>query len=106
MYGDDQIPPQLRLRNEVKRIKRTSSKFNKNERLRRRRRGFQALITVWLQVRVLPGPPRNSITYRIFIFGSGVTAPETPHFVARCHASAVRKLPLHTCSGLVSLPAS
>jgi hypothetical protein len=52
------------------------------------------LITVWLQVRVLPGPPVISGPYwagRMF----GITAPETPCFVYGCHALATAALMLH-----------
>jgi hypothetical protein len=35
------------------------------------------LITVWLQVRVLPGPPITSVSYLVFVALSATTAPET-----------------------------
>jgi hypothetical protein len=64
-------PPQLRLRNEVKRSKRTSSKSHENKRFPNRSCGFQALITVWLQVRVLPAPPIKTDIYGIWFFLRG-----------------------------------
>jgi hypothetical protein len=46
------------------------------------------------------GLTNKSITYRIFISaGPGITAPETPHFVACYNPSAVSKLLLHSWSG-------
>jgi hypothetical protein len=47
------------------------------------------LITVWLQVRVLPGPPKKSEAYSILF---GITAPETHRLVYACHALATAKL--------------
>jgi hypothetical protein len=42
-----------------------------------------SLITVWLQVRVLPGPPMKSAGYISYCFGASGTAPEMPNFDAR-----------------------
>src|SRR5882724_6663801 len=47
--------PQLRLRNEWEGRTQTRSKRNNSCRFQRNRCGFLPLITVWLQVRVLPG---------------------------------------------------
>src|SRR5712691_8424802 len=49
--------PQLRLRNEWEGRTQTRSKRNSSCRFQRNRCGFLPLITVWLQVRVLPRPP-------------------------------------------------
>jgi hypothetical protein len=50
------------------------------------------LITVWLQVRVLPGPPANQWLSCVSFHGLSVTAPEMHRFVAPSDASAVLKL--------------
>jgi hypothetical protein len=49
--------PQLRLRNEWEGRTQTRSKSNNSCRFQRNRCGFLPLITIWPQVRVLPGPP-------------------------------------------------
>jgi hypothetical protein len=49
--------PQLRLRNEWEGRTQTRSKRNNSCRFQRNRCGFLPLITVWPQVRALPGPP-------------------------------------------------
>ena len=53
--------PQLRLGNEWEGRTQTRSKRNNGCRFQRNRCGFLPLITVWLQVRVLPGPPRFAL---------------------------------------------
>jgi hypothetical protein len=45
------------------------------------------LITVWLQVRILPGLPMKSV-YEALFRSSGITARETRRFVYACHALA------------------
>jgi hypothetical protein len=51
-----------------------------------------SLITVWLQVRVLPGPPANQWLSCVSFHGLSVTVPEMHRFVAPSDASAVLKL--------------
>jgi hypothetical protein len=79
----------------VNETQRTRTKSNKNEGISTDLIDILPLITVWLQVRVLPGPPVNQTLVDFQFAGRGVTAPGTPHFVARCHASAIGKLLLH-----------
>ena len=66
--------PQLRLRNEWEGRTQTRSKRNNSCRFQRNRCGFLPLITVWLQVRVLPGPP---------IFACGASCGTAGHPVWR-----------------------
>jgi hypothetical protein len=52
-----EAPHQFRTRNNLIRTQRTRSKSNKNAAKSRKLIDILPLITVWLQVRVLPGPP-------------------------------------------------
>src|SRR5215831_4989753 len=87
-------PHQFRTRNDLTKPQRTRSNRNENPAKSMIVFVVLPLITVWLQVRVLPGPPANQSLSRFSFHPSWVTAPEMPRFVAPSHASAVRK-PLH-----------
>jgi hypothetical protein len=63
-------PHQFRARNNLIRTQRTRSKSNKNAAKSTKLIDILPLITVWLQVRVLPGPPRFALS-----FGLGVAQP-------------------------------
>ena len=58
------------------------------------------LITVWLQVRVLPGPPRTSISCSLFVALSARTAPDTFAFVREAIAPDFRGCDLLAASAM------
>jgi hypothetical protein len=66
-----EAPHQFRTRNNLIRTQRTRSKSNKNAAKSTKLIDILPLITVWLQVRVLPGPPVISSSWRNFQFWSG-----------------------------------
>jgi hypothetical protein len=66
---------------------------------RRGRRKGRALITVWLQVRVLPGPPTNSMSCQRREAGIFLTAPDTaPETILLRSAFVSRRAILFTAS--------
>src|SRR5262245_18105227 len=97
--GGSRQPHQFRTRNDFNKAQRTRSKPNENTAKSTKLSDAPPLITVWLQVRVLPGPPVNQ-WLSCFHF----TACWPPH--QKClasllpvGASAVRKLLLRLRSG-------
>jgi hypothetical protein len=58
-------PHQFRTRNNLIRTQRTRSKSNKNAAKSTKPIDIQPHITVWLQVRVLPGPPEINGLVRV-----------------------------------------
>jgi hypothetical protein len=82
---------QFRARNGLIKTQRTRSNSNENVAKSTKLTDILPLITVWLQVRVLPGPPKKSDAYQIQF---RVTTPATPPFVAHGHTSAACKLTL------------
>ncbi len=73
------IPHQFRTRNNLIETQRTRSRSNKNVAKSTNPTDILPLLTVWLQVRVLPGPPKKSIVYGLN-WPSGITAPDTCAF--------------------------
>ena len=61
--GDVREPHQFRTRNVLDKATRTQSISNENSTKSIKPTLILPLITVWLQVRVLPGPPMRSNTY-------------------------------------------
>jgi len=65
------------------------------------------LITVWVAGSSPAGPTSKSTTYRIFISSAvGITAPETPRFVARCDTSQSANYRSTLALAIVSPPVS
>jgi hypothetical protein len=89
------LPHQFRTRNDRIKAERRRSIQDENAGKSTNLTFSPPLVTVWLQVRVLPGPPVNQTLVDFQLACRGVTAPGTPRFVARCHASAIGKLLLH-----------
>jgi hypothetical protein len=54
-------PHQFRTRNDLTKPQQTRSNLNENSAKSTNPINFPSLITVWLQVRVLPGPPRFAL---------------------------------------------
>jgi hypothetical protein len=73
-------PHQFRTRNDSAKMQRTRSNSNENNANSTKRVDIPPLITVWLQVRALPGPPMKSVTYEVLFRRSGITAPDTCAF--------------------------
>src|SRR5438445_8066028 len=79
-------PHQFRTRNDLSKMQRTRSKSNETAAKSTKLSFIPSLITVWLQVRVLPGPPAdqsaNPETHDFcgsrFDFGSADTSTEAP----------------------------
>jgi hypothetical protein len=65
-----ETPHQFRTRNNPNKPKRTRSKSNENQVKSTKLIDILPLITVWLQVRVLPGPPANQWLSCFFHFVS------------------------------------
>ena len=70
-------PHQFRTRNELNKGQQTRTKTNKIQGKSTNLIDILSLITVWLQVRLLPGPPTKSVGYQQLFRRSGITAPET-----------------------------
>src|SRR6185437_9429478 len=69
-----QPPHQFRTRNNLNEPPQTRSKPNENAEKSTKAINILPLITVWLQVRVLPGPPRKTNTYQLVV-SAAVGAP-------------------------------
>src|SRR5690242_3083494 len=54
---------------------------------------------VWLQVRVLPGPPVTSTAYSVLFCRSGTTAPDSCAFRSRCSCMAIVSMASERQSG-------
>ena len=71
-----EAPHQFRTRNDVAETRQTRSNSNEVAAKSANPTIILALITVWLQVRVLPSPPNKSVPYQILF---QVTPLETPY---------------------------
>jgi hypothetical protein len=85
-------PRQFRTRNNPNEPQQTRSKPNLNAAKSTILIDIPPLITVWLQVRVLPGPPTDQWLSRFSFHSLVATTPEIPRFAAQVGASSVRKL--------------
>jgi hypothetical protein len=74
------LPHQFRTRNELIEPQQTRSNLDENAGKSTKPIDILPLMTVWLQVRVLPGPPTKSVTYQKLFRRSGMTAPDTCAF--------------------------
>jgi hypothetical protein len=92
-------PHQFRTRNGPNKPQQTRSKTNESTAKSTNPIDILPLITVWLQVRVLPGPPLDQWISCLLFHNPSFTAPEMPRFVAAKGAPAVRKLLLWIQSG-------
>src|SRR5215831_18219699 len=86
-------PHQFRTRNDLTKPQRTRSNRNENPARSMIIFVILPLITVWLQVRVLPGPPVNQWLTRTSFHSPMCTAPETLPFVGHCFTSTPVNLP-------------
>ena len=87
----EQPPHQSRTRNNLNEPPQTRSNSNETAAKSTTPIDSPPLITVWLQVRVLPGPPVIQIV-AITPLPRRATAPETPRFVADCRSSVPSQL--------------
>ena len=70
-------PHQFRTGNDSTERRQTRSNSNENAAKSTKLIDLPPLITVWLQVRVLPGPSRISVSCFVFVAVGAPTAPET-----------------------------
>ena len=87
-------PHQFRTRNDLTESRRTRSIRNENAGKPTKLIVILPLITVWLQVRVLPGPPVISAGYQILVLSSPDHAPETRTFVTCLYSSVADNVTL------------
>jgi|tagenome__1003787_1003787.scaffolds.fasta_scaffold20661204_2 hypothetical protein len=74
----DALPHQFRTRNNLNEPKQTGSKRNKTSAKSTNLIDSLPLITVWLQVRVLPGPPKMPTGCGLRLCNGALAAPDTP----------------------------
>ncbi len=89
-------PHQIRTRNDAIEAHRTRSKSNRSTAKSTKATNILPLITVWLQVRVLPGPPRISVSCLVFVALFTTTAPETAPDTSTFRSCATSRIAIRT----------